>query len=243
MKHRPSRERLAELSETKTIREIANLYGVSTSSVDRWKRKHNISTNGSGGKQLKKFDRESEELPYVIGAFLGDGWIKNHGTGLSVALATVLDEFAESFAFSLREVGVNTSRFAREWETAEDGIMYFVQGYSTPLARWLQKISENYNLVGNIVNESERRIIRFIRGFYEAEGCYYSDRGYEKVDIANSDLELLGLVSDYIEKIGVNVTGIHQGNGANNTHHLRIDTSLEARKFIEKIKPTIKKEA
>jgi len=185
------------IQNRKNSRKIAKELGCSHSTVLYWLRKHKIKRRPKGHPRVLPNLTITPNLCYGIGVVKGDGCITKSGVVLNVKDY----DFAKSFYKSLKEIGVKPTLHKHQ--------LWTVTGCSVILSAWFQKIT--LAQIGKIVDQSRANTIKFLKGFYESEGCLYTHWTYNGrtkkkyrylgLRIYNTDEELMVLVRHFVEVI------------------------------------------
>ncbi len=142
----------------------------------------------------------SSGIAYVVGVSLGDGSTSsNRNHSHKIKLRVIDSEFAAEFA---RCLGVLLSR-------------------SPPLVKWREKTHSWYTEVSSLLLKNYLRLelkelvptishcdgckAAFLRGFFDSEGSISS----RTLTASNENLELLKLVCELLQSLGVETTGTH----------------------------------
>jgi len=255
MKRTVTKEELQRLyyDEELSLNEIARLYGVSRTTVIRWMNRHGIKRRNKR-EATKLFYRKhpevkekisekarkpinlssSKALAYILGVLLGDGCVYKDSKWRHVIKLRVTDKaFAESFMRALREIGLN-SRLDIEQRKGYSREVYVVRAFSASF----------YDFYSSLSLEDIRKLVSgyeldFVRGFYESEGSIGRRvDGRPRIRITNNDLELLRLVKDFMEDLGIRCFIYSHSNGR--AFVLEITGRSRVRKFLDMVKPHIK---
>jgi intein-encoded DNA endonuclease-like protein len=150
--------------------------------------------------------RPSEELAYVIGVKVGDGYagksrhtVKSYNR-VRIGLKVKDREFAEEFGRCLAEVLGRRPINPRYRKSLG---RYVVEIRSQTLYELLKKPTDLERLK-KYIEHCERCTAAFIRGFADSEGCVKKE-GY--IFIYNTDYELLTYVKDLLKLLGIESTG------------------------------------
>ena len=150
--------------------------------------------------------RPSEELAYVIGVKVGDGYagksrhtVKSYNR-VRIGLKVKDREFAEEFGRCLAEVLGRRPINPRYRKSLG---RYVVEIRSQTLYELLKKPTDLERLK-KYIEHCERCTAAFIRGFADSEGCVKKG-GY--IFIYNTDYELLTYVKDLLKLLGIESTG------------------------------------
>jgi len=150
--------------------------------------------------------RPSEELAYVIGVVLGDGYayrrrraIKGYNA-VMVGLKTRDLEFAVEFGRCLSTV-LRREPIKPRQDKSVGG--YVVEARSQTLYELLRKPLD-LDRLKPYIEHCERCGATFLRGLFDSEGCV-DKRGYIHID--NTHLRLLDYVKDLLQRLGIESTG------------------------------------
>lgn len=189
MGQKPSAEVLQSLywNENLSLRDIGKLFHVrGESTVRKWMERYNIKRRdriyackvaSSEKNTIKPILTPSEDLAYILGVLVGDGCVCHTTSGDYFAALNVKTKvFAESFAKSLKKIGLNPF-IQHIWVTSiingrqYEGYDWRVRAYSKLLFQWFKnlKVTE----FQKFLKKPEYKIA-FLRGLYESEGS----RGY-----------------------------------------------------------------
>jgi intein-encoded DNA endonuclease-like protein len=200
-----NRLRRDELTHVEIIEEIQRRYGVrlSKSHISYWLRGIHGPYNGRYIPSIE-FLRPSEELAYVIGVEVGDGYVARRRRAVKsynrvrIGLKVKDREFAAEFGRCLAKVlgrqPIKPKHSSRQ---------YIVEVHSQTLYELLKKPVDLERLK-KYIEHCERCTAAFIRGFADSEGSV-DKRGY--IYIYNTDYELLTYVKDLLKHLGIESTG------------------------------------
>jgi intein-encoded DNA endonuclease-like protein len=182
------------------IEEVWRRYGVriSKSSISEWLRGVHSPYNGRRIPSLELL-KPSEELAYVIGVVLGDGYPKMKRRVIKgynyvwIGLKARDREFVEGFGRCLAKV--LGRRQIRPRYVKSSG-RYVVEAESKTLYELLRK-PVDLDRLKKYVEHCERCVAAFIRGFADSEGCVEKS-GY--IRIYNTDLRLLTYVKALLRR-------------------------------------------
>jgi intein-encoded DNA endonuclease-like protein len=196
------------------IEEIYRRYGVrlSKSHISYWIRGAHNPYNGRRIPSLELLE-PSEELAYVIGAKVGDGYVSKKSrvrkgyNEVMIGLEAVMigleakdKKFVEEFARCLAKV--LGRREIRPRYRRSSG-RYVVEVGSKTLYELLRKPVE-LDRLKKYIEHCERCVAAFIRGFADSEGSV-DKRGY--IYIYNTDLRLLIYINELLRRLGIELTG------------------------------------
>ena len=197
------------------IEEVWRRYGVrvSKSHISYWLRGVHSPYNGRLIPSLELL-KPSEELAYVIGVKVGDGYTYRRRRTLRgyndvvVGLKAGNREFVEEFGRCLAKV---LGRKQIRPRFRDDVGKYVVEVRSRTLYELLKK-PVDLDRLKKYVEHCERCVAAFLRGFADSEGCV-DKRGY--IFILNTDLRLLTYIMDLLRRFNIESTGprIHVQRG------------------------------
>jgi intein-encoded DNA endonuclease-like protein len=176
---------------------------------------------------------------YVLGAFMGDGWLCSNKRQIVVVAKD--RDFIESVRLAFQKTGVKAfmCRYRALWLT----------GVTRKL---LGEFINNLTLedLEKIVSQTNDHKIQFIRGFFDAEGTVCDEKGCLNgiVKIRNTDLKLLNMVKRLLESLNIIPTRIYidrkgGGNcfGSKDVYGLHIIRRDEVSRFYELVGSNIKR--
>jgi intein-encoded DNA endonuclease-like protein len=189
------------------IGEVWRRYGVriSESSISEWLRGVHSPYNGRRIPSLELL-KPSEELAYVIGAKVGDGYVGKKSrvrkgyNDVMIGLKAKDKEFVEEFARCLAKV---LGRKQIRPRFRDDVGKYVVEVGSKTLYELLRK-PVDLDRLKKYIEHCERCMAAFIRGFADSEGCVDKNGN---IIIYNTDLKLLTYVKEHLRRLGIDSTG------------------------------------
>jgi intein-encoded DNA endonuclease-like protein len=195
------------LTYKEIIEEIWRRYGVrlSKSHISYWIHRTHSPYNGRYIPSIELL-RPSEELAYVIGVKVGDGYtykIRRAVKGYSkviIGLEVKDREFAVEFGRCLAKV---LRREPIKPRYRNDVGKYVVEVRSQTLYELLKK-PVDLDRLKPYIEHCERCMAAFLRGFADSEGSVSED-GY--ITISNTDYELLTYVKELLKRLGIESTG------------------------------------
>jgi intein-encoded DNA endonuclease-like protein len=195
------------LTYIEIIEEIQRMYGVrlSKSHISHWLRRIHNPYNGRYIPSIE-FLRPSEELAYVIGAKLGDGYVTKGGqlikgyNKVRIGLKVKDREFAEEFGRCLAKILGRRPIKSRYRKSLR---RYAIEVHSQTLYELLKK-PVDLNRLKKYIEHCERCTAAFLRGFADSEGSV-NNRGH--IRIYNTDRGLLEYVKDLLKRPGIESTG------------------------------------
>jgi intein-encoded DNA endonuclease-like protein len=169
---------------------------------------HGLHSPYNGRRYLPLTDslRPCEELAYIIGAKLGDGYAYKRGHAIRsyndviIGLKVKDREFAVEFGRCLAKVLGRQPIRPRYNKSSE---RYVVEAKSQTLYELLKK-PVDLDRLKKYIEHCERCMAAFLRGFVDSEG-HVNKRGY--IYIYNTDYELLTYVKDLLKHLGIESTG------------------------------------
>jgi len=202
-----NRLRRKGLTYKELIDEIWQRYGVrlSKSHISYWLRGVHSPYNGRYIPSIE-FLKHSEELAYVIGVKLGDGYatrrrraVKGYNS-VTIGLKVKDREFAVEFGRCLSKV---LGRRPIKPRYKSDVGKYVVEVHSQTLYELLKKPVDLGGLK-KYIEHCERCMAAFLRGFADSEGSVNKE-GY--ILICNTDRGLLEYVKSLLKHLGIEATG------------------------------------
>jgi len=199
--------RRSGLTYSGIVEEIYRRHGVriSKSHISKWLCGVYSPYNGRRIPSLELLE-PSEELAYVIGVVLGDGYaymkrraIKGYND-VKIGLNAKDREFVEEFARCLATV---LGRRPIKPRYGRSSRRYVVEVESKTLYELLRK-PVDLDRLKKYIEHCERCVAAFLRGFADSEGSVYK-RGH--IFIFNTDLRLLTYVKDLLKRLNIESTG------------------------------------
>ena len=238
-------------TKNKTIKQIAQMYGVSQKTLVRYMNRHDIVRRDKsaairlwlspdirkrmGAKRRKKFNSSpSSTLSYVLGVLLGDGFVHKSGGRYYVNLRVKDWIFAEKFMKALKKIRLNPYIF-----TDSRGYCW-VQAISVNFYEWYEPLKLDLEKVKTLIQKFEKQ---FVCGFYESEGSivmhrkkFRADR--LRVDIYNQRKELLSIIKNIFSTWGIKSWLL--GPDKRGCFRLEVEGNKRVEKLLRIIKPCIK---
>lgn len=232
------------LEERQTTREIARLFQVDKATISNCLHRYHIPVRVR--RNTFVFTTFDENLAYLTGVYLGDGWATTHQFGLRVKD----QEFAEAAYGAASNLGLRAvCRPDSYWKG-----MFFTAVYSNSFAAWLKTLT-----LPRLKDLTELKETRwaFLRGFYDSEGSLFKDkRGYYRLAMSNGNPDLLRLISELLESLGIRarlyVTRVRHLFLWINDHYaiphldqycLQINRQGDIKTFISNTRPNIPRKA
>jgi intein-encoded DNA endonuclease-like protein len=190
------------LSYTKIRDKIYRKHGVwiYTSTISRWLRGESSPYN-SGRIPSLELLKPSEDLGYVIGVRLGDGYTRKKSDGHAIGLGAKDKEFVEEFAICLAKVIGREP--IRPWKDTATG-RYVVEANSMTLYELLKK-PVDLKRIKKYVEHCPDCTAACLRGLFDSEG-YVNKRGY--ITLYNTNYEVLVYTQKLLWKyFGIESTG------------------------------------
>ncbi len=189
------------------LKEVQDRYGIRLykSHVSVWVRRVHSPYNG---RYIPSADllEPSEELAYVIGVILGDGYaisarraVKSY-INVKIGLGVKDKEFALEFARCISKVLGRPPIRPKLRRSIE---RYVVEVGSRTLYELLKKPAD-IDRLRPYIEHCKRCMAAFLRGFIDSEGCV-DRQGY--IRIINTDLQLLQYVKELLQRLGIEATG------------------------------------
>ena len=225
-----------------SMRDIAKLLGVSRTSILKRLRKCNIESKDRGYKLVKyhpNFDKDND-IAYIIGVMLTDGYIGNSWGNKKIVLATDRIEFAESFSNALLRIGLQPKWRILKPQKQNHSWLIRVEANSSEFAKWYYSLSDK-----DISNIANNKPIDFLRGVYEGDGSLVI-RGANQIrvfPIVNTNMGLINIVTSLLRELGFNYSIWQNRKKGYKTAYVVNLLGKTKRKldFIYLINPSIKK--
>jgi intein-encoded DNA endonuclease-like protein len=201
------------LSYTKIIEEIHRKHGVwiSIGTISNWLRGLCNPYNGRRIPLLELLE-PSEDLGYVIGVRLGDGYTYEKSRSYVIGLKAKDKEFVEEFG---RRLGnILGRRPIRPWK---DTKTYTVKAASKTLYELLRK-PVDLKRIRKYVEHCKKCTAAFLRGLFDSEGCV-SKNGY--IYLHNTNYELLVYAQRLLRRFGIESTGPWPSTKKGTTKYIR----------------------
>lgn len=134
----------------------------------------------------------SKEFWYIVGVLEGDGSINSNKNGIILRVKD--KEFAEEFDRCCKAIGMSSKLV---FENSQKG--WRVLSYSKILINRYKEISEN-----DILNLPAEYRIAFLRGFFDSEGCYYTNpkNGIKSCKMTNTNIIYVNLIRKLLFSLG-----------------------------------------
>ena len=194
------------------------------------------SSEGRTGVSQKNIDTDSIELYYIAGLVYGDGHLRHiQSTGnYNVSFTNTSLDLIDSFKTSVEDIGgvVNLSTHVRNNDNHSDCYTAKVSSLSL-----YDKMKSDFSSPSDVSDSCNTRSqkLRFIQGFYEAEGSIQKYR----LRMSQKDRSILNLLSDFIDsEIGIDSV-VRQYD--NDYHNLVVSSSADVESFIDEVDPVIKR--
>jgi intein-encoded DNA endonuclease-like protein len=187
------------LSCSEIREEIYRKYGVwiETSTISRWLRGVCTPYNGRRIPSLELL-KPSEDLAYIIGARLGDGYTYEDGDYYVIRLRAKDKEFVEDFGRRLANV------LRREpIRPRKDAGKYIAEAKSKTLYKLLRK-PVDLKRIKKYVEHCPKCTAAFLRGLFDSEG-YVSKNGY--IYFYNTNYEVFVYAQRLLRRSGIESTG------------------------------------
>ncbi|MHC1594535.1 MAG: LAGLIDADG family homing endonuclease, partial [Methanotrichaceae archaeon] len=180
-------------------------------------------------------------LAYVLGVYFGDGYVTISKKTYIFGLNVKDKEFADEVYDVLVRLGFNPCyTFYIYWyDYDHDGkkevsVYHSVKVFDREFVLWLSRL--DVDDLRRLLRTREERL-RFVRGFYDSEGCYYRGWYYDKrkkkhcfirkIIMVNSNRRLLEFVKEILEDLGIRCSSVFLG--------IRKGTVIDGRAFKEDV--------
>lgn len=186
-------------------------------------------------KPALSFYNNKEDLPYLIGALRGDGYVTDR----------------------VIQFNVTDKSFSDSVKSAMEKIGFVVTGseYEPKNCKWKKQLriftyyggqeghDEFYKLFLNMQYPSNSdETIPYLKGFYEAEGCCCNvnkNSSTKRISLSNKNIQLLEIARSLLKKLNFNTSEIYV-NKKNGVGALCLCKNKEVPRFLELINPCIK---
>lgn len=183
----------------------------------------------------------SENLAYILGVLKGDGWVSKNNWNYRIGLSTTETNFVESFAQSLKQIGLKPAINLRKFPDPNHRNQHCLEANSKEFYDWYKSLS--LNDIRILINENTEYAIAFLRGFYESEGnISKASKNSYRLAIYNSDKELIEFVKQLIENLKI-PTSLYstKRNGKKREYTIRIlGRTQNIKRFLSLTNPIIK---
>jgi intein-encoded DNA endonuclease-like protein len=197
------------LSCSEIREEIYRKYGVwiDATTISNWLRGESSPYNGRRIPSLELL-KTSEDLGYVIGVILGDGYSGERSHGHIIGLRAKDKEFVEEFGRCLGNV---LGREPIRPKFREDVGKYYVEAVSRTLYELLRRPID-LKRIKKYVEHCKKCTAAFLRGLFDSEG-HVSKRGC--IILYNSNYEALAYAQRLLRRFGIESTGpwLHKRKG------------------------------
>jgi len=228
--------------EGKTLREVAQDFGMSTTPIRRMMRIYGIPRRRNGFTYRVRIG-PSSSLCYLLGILLGDGYVGRKRFCLEVADI----EFLRSFSEAAKHLGFSPKY---EQRMGVFGVIHKATCNCKQFTDWYRQ-----QTVSSILRFVRNYPLDFIRGFYESEGYIRQRLAHEhyptiEIVMINSNKELLEGIVELLRKVNVSsrLRKSIQFGGFGKKHGLGkpiytlviLGSSKDKLHFIKKLNPCIK---
>lgn len=250
-----------------SLNEIAEITGTTYDTVKWTFQKYGIPrrsrTEALRLKRLKKLppkvdiEVDPRSLDYTLGhlcgLILGDGYIYKRGRNKNyfITLVTTSETLKSVFIDLVDRLGFKVSIWTRRNRLSRKPVFYCTFS-SKRLFSFIDKMKHDPKCLAEWLENNSNRMIGFLRGFYEAEGSLYLQRGrYLDLNISNTNVGLIEVVRKLLDKLGIphRVYSYHYNSSLKKRgllkgkpkriHTIRI-FGLAAKRFLDIVRPTIK---
>lgn len=215
-------------SKGMTLEQVGKALGLSPAAV-QWRLKQAGISRRPRGYSPKPIDlAQTDNLAYILGIMVGDGYKAKHGYHHTIDLITKDKEIAESFRKALSKIGINSwIGWKHTLYKGEVRHYYRVGANSKTLYTWLNDV----NIQEFALSSPES----FLRGLYEAEGNL--NKSIPRISMCNE--LIITLAKRCLEGLGFKCsTYIHPWNKSFTVHVLGGKAALH--RFISTVKPCVK---
>lgn len=183
----------------------------------------------------------SENLAYILGVLKGDGWVNKNKWNYRICLRVTEPNFVESFAESLKQIGLNPEINLRKLPNPNHRDQYCLEANSKEFYNWYKGLT--LNDIRALIDRNTEYAIAFLRGFYESEGnISKASKNSYRLAIYNSDKELIEFVKQLISNLKI-PTSLYstKRDGKKREYTIRIlGRAQNIKRFLSLINPIIK---
>jgi len=175
--------------------EVSRILNIPRRAVEDWKYKGKIPW-------LAKWASEpSNELAYVIGVLLGDGYIvREHHSNYDIELMVKDYEFAEEFSKAIAKI-LDKKYKKPYWSRSHNRWRVYYR--SKAFYTWYRR--QDLDTLKQYIEHNRETVANFLRGFYDSDGNNYR---YKHIFLYNSNLKLLRYTQYLLKKyFSIKATG------------------------------------
>ncbi len=231
--------------EQLNLKEIAELYNVGHSTIERFLKRNNyvLKTSGTHKNGLsfnKEYFKEidSSNKAYYLGLLYADGALFKDNYAVSLTLkdddSYIIEEFKQELNYTGRVKHLNTK--SEQHSNISYIQLYSKEFYYNCLAKGLKDRKSNCLLFPDNNILSDQYLYDFIRGYFDGDGCvhFIPDRGCLRVNIVGTFEFLTSLQNIFVDTLGFSKVKIVQ-KSINNNFSLQINRNEDIHCFYKKL--------
>jgi len=187
------------------------------------------------GKPGKLINLElNENLAYIVGVVLGDGWVGyNHHGFYTVGMTSIDYPFIKNFQLALERIGLRVRAHPYKNKNPNGHNGWVLSAYSKEFYHWW--FSLNW--------ESKRSIAisypkSFLRGIYESEGTCFYYHSRRLIKIVNKNKNVADIIRESMQVLDFHPKGHCDARGY---YYVGLYRWKEVERFFELIDPCIKR--
>jgi intein-encoded DNA endonuclease-like protein len=186
----------------------------------------------------------SEDLAYIVGVYLSDGWVYAHKHQYCIGLESASLEYAERFLKAAQGVGLNTSTIGRrqapknpDWKH-----LFRVQLGSKALYDYLRPLKEDPQRVVGLVREYSWK---FLSGFFDGDGTVNNlSNGYRVLYFMGTNKAIMDFIAETLGYQGFNPKRYVEERGPTplvesgcTVYKVALTSKFEIETFLREAKP------
>lgn len=163
---------------------------------------------GQGVKNYWEFIEMSNELAYIIGTYLTDGFVQidcKSNSIRQIGLNCTDIEFADYFEHCINVIGLKTARGTKPPKSEKHQLQHTVYCYSSMFSKWIYNVTQAKNIIPDcIFNASKKHILEFIAALIDGDGTVGKDGS---ITISNTQKFILQL-EELLNRVGIRTNGV-----------------------------------
>jgi len=199
--------------------------------------------HGCQAKVKPLFDR-AEDLAYILGVVLGDGWLHHHRSNYRIGLNVTSELFAKSFRAALARIDVSSYVFVVKLSTKNPRHrdQHRIEASSRELFDWLIRL--NATAAIGWLEDSPSLCASLLRGLYESEGALQCRAKHAyRITLYSSDWAMVQLMVHCLSVLDFrcSIGAPPRRSGRKQEYQVRLLGGTAAvRKFLSVTQPCIK---
>ena len=177
-----------------------------------------------------------EDIGYILGVFLGDGWIRKRGIGLASTSLKFVMYFRNCFIKILRKGLIKRKRNSKlpkirviKPHGRQKSLLYETTLYSVNLIKLINNLANDFSWLDKASIDTKKAIIR---GLFDSEGCIYLNKKPNKYGRKTYKL----IFSNTDEKIKDLWISLSREFGFKMSYNSKYDVCLHSFKQIKKFR-------